>query len=216
MPRRWAVHATVMLVAIATGRASAQPLALTRQDVGSYPGARGLVSRGLRPRWLAGSRAGEHRPQHGDDPDQPALDSARSFVAAYDVAVGLGPIRPGDRGLQSRRRPRSWRSAMPTRTRFPFFAARRRAASFATTSPRRPARAASRPPTSTGTAAPISLVTGWNASALQVLYGTGSGAFTNGPALSGLATHPAGRGRRRLQPRRASRRRPWRARARRA
>jgi hypothetical protein len=39
----------VFLTAIAPGAASAQPLALTRQDVSSYPGARGIVAADFDP-----------------------------------------------------------------------------------------------------------------------------------------------------------------------
>ena len=64
--------------------------------------------------------------------------------------------RPFDlnRGLQSHAFPTS-RSPMPMRTPSRFFADRRQAASYAATSPRHPARAALRPPTSTGMAVPI-------------------------------------------------------------
>ena len=134
-------------------------LAARRRSRCAHAPGRRLVSRrawprrrGFRPRWLAGSRAGEHRPQHGDDPDQSARIGAQ--------------LR---RGLRHRRGPRALRpdtadfnrdgipdlrSPMPMRTHL-HSSRQARAASFATTSPRRRDRAASRPPTSTGMAAPI-------------------------------------------------------------
>ena len=91
MPRRWPICATVFLAALATGNASAQSLTLTRQDVRSYPGARGIVAADFdRDGWMDLAQANTGRNTVTILINQGG--SARSFVAAYDIAVGLGPF----------------------------------------------------------------------------------------------------------------------------
>ena len=205
MPRRWAVHATVLLVAIATGRASAQPLAFTRQDVASYPGARGLVAADFdRDGWLDLAQANTGRNTVTILINQ--RGSARSFVAAYDVAVGLGPFdlttadfnRDGVPDLAVANADAHTISILRGQAAGGFIrndiAAPSGPRGITTADLNRDGRA-------------DLVVTGWDVNALQVLYGTGTGAFTNGPALSGLPTHPQGVVTARLQSRRASRRR---------
>ena len=98
MSRRRATHTTVMSilsVAIAAGSASAQPLALTRQNVSSHAGARGLVAADFdRDGWMDLAHANTGRNTVTILINQGG--SARSFVPAYDVAVGLGPFELGD------------------------------------------------------------------------------------------------------------------------
>ena len=190
MPRRWAVHATVMLVAIATGRASAQPLVLTRQDVASYPGARGLVAADFdRDGWLDLAQANTGRNTVTILINQ--RGSARSFVAAYDVAVGLGPFDLTTADFNRDGIPDLAVANADART---ISILRGQAAGgfirSDITAPAGPRGITTADLNRDGRADLVA--TGWDVNALQVLYGTGTGAFTNGPALSGLPTHPQG------------------------
>src|SRR5687768_6784140 len=84
------VPAAILAAAICgSGVAFAQSLVMTRQEIPSYPGARGIVAADLdRDGWidLAQANAGRNTVtvlinQRG---------SARSFVTAYDLPVGVG------------------------------------------------------------------------------------------------------------------------------
>ena len=190
MSRRWPVHTTALLIAIAAGSASAQPLALTRQDVSSYPGARGLVAADFdRDGWLDLAQANTGRNTVTILINQ--RGSARSFVAAYDVAVGLGPFelttadfnRDGIPDLAVANADAHTISILRGQASGGFIRTD-------ITAPSGPRGIATADLNKDGRADLI--VTGWNSNTLQVLYGTGTGAFTNGPALSGLSTHPQG------------------------
>ena len=190
MSRRWPVHTTALLIAIAAGSASAQPLSLTRQDVSSYPGARGLVAADFdRDGWLDLAQANTGRNTVTILINQ--RGSARSFVAAYDIAVGLGPFelttadfnRDGIPDLAVANADAHTISILRGQASGGFIRTDIRA-------PSGPRGIATADLNKDGRADLI--VTGWNSNTLQVLHGTGTGAFTNGPALSGLSTHPQG------------------------
>jgi hypothetical protein len=180
----------MLLAAIATGSASAQSLTVTRQDVASYPGARGIVAGDFdRDGWIDLAQANTGRNTVTILINQGG--SARSFVAAADLAVGLGPFdlttadfnRDGIPDLAVANADANSISILRGQA----------SGAFVRTDiavPAGPRGIATADLNKDGRADLI--VTGWDANSLRVLYGTGSGTFTSGPSLAGLPGHPQG------------------------
>ena len=190
MPRDRTALATMLVAAFATGSASAQSLTVTRQDVASYPGARGIVAGDFdRDGWIDLAQANTGRNTVTILINQGG--TARSFVAAYDIAVGRGPFdivtadfnRDGIPDLAVANADANSVSILRGQA----------AGGFTPTDiagPAGPRGIATADLNKDGRADLI--VTGWDANSLRVLYGTGSGTFTSGPSLTGLPAHPQG------------------------
>jgi hypothetical protein len=188
--RRHVTAFAIVAAAVAVRGAAAQPLEFTRQDVASYAGARGLTAADFdRDGWIDLAQANTGRNSVTVLINQ--RGSARSFVAVYDIPVGLGPFdittadfnRDGIADLAVANADGHTISILLGQA----------AGGFSRTDIAAPSG-----PRGISTAdlnkdgRDDLVVSGWNVNTVQVLYGTGSGSFTSGPTVSGLPSHPQG------------------------
>ena len=179
-----------LIATFAGADASAQPLVLTRQDVASYAGARGITTGDFdRDGWIDVAHANIGRNTVTILLNQGG--SAPNFIRAFDVAVGLGPF---DLTSADFNRDGFLDLAVANADGHTVSILRGRAAGGFTRND------VAVPPGPRGiTTADVNedgradlVVTGWNNHTIQVLYGNGSGGFANGPRVSGHAAHPQG------------------------
>lgn len=180
----------LLIVLVPGGRAAAQSLTLTRQDVASYAGARATVTGDFdRDGWMDLAHA-----NYGRNTVTILLNqggSAPNFVRASDVPVGAGPF---DLVAGDFNRDGILDLAVANADAHTVSILRGQAAGgFSRTdvaAPRGPRGIAAADVNEDGRLDLV--VTGWDSHAVRVLLGNGAGAFSSGPLVSGQARRPQG------------------------